>query len=89
MVTQTTVGRRSEYHGESVIHSRQSGRVVHLPVKTGVIPHKDYNNIPAPAVVERTVRPPAVVYRQIRIGMAAVIAQESEDFGQIQTDWSY
>ena len=57
MVTQTTVGRRSEYHGESFIYSRQ--RVVHLPVKTGVIPHRDYNNIPAPAVVDK----------QIRIGM--------------------
>ncbi|MGB8933952.1 MAG: hypothetical protein WCC17_02450 [Candidatus Nitrosopolaris sp.] len=69
MVTQTTVGRRSEYHGESVIHSRQSGRVVHLPVKTAVFPHKDYNNIPPPAVAEHTVRPPAIVYKLIRIAM--------------------
>jgi hypothetical protein len=55
----TTAGRNSEYHGELVIHSIQSGSVVRLPVKTGVFPYKDHNNIPAPAVV----------YKQIRIGM--------------------
>ncbi|MGA9150277.1 MAG: hypothetical protein WBZ36_06850 [Candidatus Nitrosopolaris sp.] len=38
MGMQTTAGR-SEYHGESVINSRQSGRIVRLPVKTRVFPH--------------------------------------------------
>jgi hypothetical protein len=46
----TTARRRSEYHGELVIHSTQSGSVVHLPVKAGVFPYKDHNNILAPAV---------------------------------------
>jgi hypothetical protein len=41
----TTAGRNSKYHGESVIHIIQSGSVVHLPVKTGVFPYKDHNNI--------------------------------------------
>lgn len=48
----TTAGGHSEYYGESVNPSRQSGRAVHLPVKTPVFLHKDYNNIPPPAVVE-------------------------------------
>ncbi|MGA9153138.1 MAG: hypothetical protein WBZ36_21380 [Candidatus Nitrosopolaris sp.] len=65
----TTTGRNSD--GESVLHSTRSGSVVHLPVKTGVFPYKDHNNIPTPAVVEfkRAVRRPAVVYKQIRIDM--------------------
>jgi hypothetical protein len=59
MAIQTTAGQHSEYHVESVIHSKQSGRAVHLPGKTRVFPHKDYNNIPAAVLVEfkRAVRP--------------------------------
>jgi len=74
----TTAGRNSEYLGELVIHSTQSG-VVHLPVKTGVFPYKDHKNIPALAVVEfkRAVRRQAVVYKQIRIAMPRSLFKSS------------